>query len=135
LTEVISLVTGPQETADRARESKRRFTQLLPSGQIDTVRLLLNKGARIETKDRTGRNALHCGSWCGHVEIVKLLLGRGALVNSKDQEGRTALIGAAGNGHGHVVQLLLNHGADKKVKGGGGNIEGNSAGKGCEEQV
>jgi ankyrin repeat protein/DNA-directed RNA polymerase subunit RPC12/RpoP len=87
-------------------------------GNVETVRLLLEKGANASAKDNKGRTPLHYAAMSGNVEIVKLLLEKGAAVNAKDYDGVTALILAAGCGQMSVVELLLEKGADINAKEG-----------------
>jgi ankyrin repeat protein len=87
----------------------RRCRGLRGTGTRAVVKLLLEKGAAVESKDRDGRTPL---SWAaaqnGHEAVVKLLLEKGkAELESKDKDGRTPLSWAAGNGHEAVVKLLL----------------------------
>ena len=82
------------------------------NGHDAVVRLLLDKGADIESKDyNRGRTPLSWAAENGHEAVVKLLLGADGIdVNSKNGNGQTALWWAAGSGHEAVVKLLL--GAD-----------------------
>jgi ankyrin repeat protein len=78
------------------------------------VKLLLEKGAELETKDEEySRTPLSYATWKGHEAVVKLLLKKGAELESKDYIGRTLLLLAAENGHEAVVKLLLEKGAKK----------------------
>ena len=80
------------------------------------VKLLLEKGADIETKDSDRQTPLHWASYNRHVEVVQLLLKKGADIKAKDSDGRTPLHWASYNRHVEVVQLLLEKGADIKAK-------------------
>jgi hypothetical protein len=72
------------------------------------VKLLLEKGAELESKDNDGRTPLSWAAKNGHKAVVKLLLEKGAELESKDRvDGRTPLSWAAENGHSAVVKLLL----------------------------
>ena len=80
------------------------------SGLIEVSKLLLERGAIIESKDKNGRTALVSGicfnkffNWnyqlfsclaCdkGHIEVAKLLVERGADIESKDSFEKTPLI-------------------------------------------
>jgi ankyrin repeat protein len=70
------------------------------------VKLLLEKGADVDSKDMGGRTPLSWAARNGHEAVVTLLLEKGADVHSKDKDGRTPLSWAAGNGHEAVVKLL-----------------------------
>lgn len=48
-------------------------------GHLDTVRLLLERGADVNAADLTGWTPLHAAAYSGNPEIIKLLLERGAV--------------------------------------------------------
>jgi len=73
------------------------------NGHAAVVKLLLEEGADVESKDDVSRTPL---SWAGHDAVVRLLLEKGAGVESKDDVSRTPLSWAAQNGHEAVVKLL-----------------------------
>jgi ankyrin repeat protein len=106
---------------------------------MEVVRLLLDRGARLDVKDRSGYTALYWAAAKGHAGVVALLLRRGAQVRHaslsytvrslcnffyesclqcgtcvqatlRQQGGWTALMVAAFKGYGPVVKLLLQHG-------------------------
>jgi ankyrin repeat protein len=55
-------------------------------GQGAVVKLLLEKGAELETKDNNyGRTPLSWAAWDGHKAVVKLLLEKGAKLETKDK--------------------------------------------------
>jgi len=76
----------------------------------DSVKLLLDAGARVNQTNARGSTALITASFRGDVPMMKLLLERGADANAGANE--TSLIGAAENGHLDAVNLLLDAGAD-----------------------
>lgn len=104
------------------------LTEAVSRGQdaLETVRLLLEHGARVDAADVQGRTALMAASNSyieafgaygsgqdGMVRIIELLLTHGADVNQRTPAGETALDGAMrlGGGHARIVRALLNHGA------------------------
>ncbi|KAK4223637.1 ankyrin repeat-containing domain protein [Podospora fimiseda] len=97
-----------------------RFPLVVASyfGHEAVVKLLLDKGADLESKDdRYSQTPLSWAAKNGHEAIVKLLLDKGAGLESKDKEnGRTPLWWAAKNGQEAVVKLLLDKGADLESK-------------------
>jgi len=95
------------------------------SGDTETVKSLLEKGADVNAKGDIGTNiffheatALMWASAKGQTDTIKLLLDKGADINAENFIGSTALMWAAGHGDTNVVQLLLDKGADINAKGG-----------------
>jgi hypothetical protein len=62
------------------------------------VRLLVERGADVNAKDKYGSTALYQADKGGHEAVVRLLVERGADVNAKDEWGSTALHHAARKG-------------------------------------
>ncbi|KAJ6620112.1 ankyrin repeat-containing domain protein [Mycena sp. CBHHK59/15] len=116
------LAEGPLEGGPKpakVREESISGEQLLEEfaskeGHTEIVKLLLEKGAKIERTDWEGSSgaavqlALRLASGSGDMEIVRLLLQKGANVNATDPE-ESALLHAYGNGHTEIVRLLLEH--------------------------
>ena len=71
------------------------------------VRVLIDAGAYIDTKNEDGHSPLHCASTSGALEVVKVLVEAGAGVNVTDNEGRTCLLLAASNRHTWIVRYLV----------------------------
>ncbi|KAG9229618.1 HET and ankyrin domain protein [Amylocarpus encephaloides] len=86
-------------------------------GQKAIVKLLLEKGAELESKDKNSWTPLSMAAQNGHGAVVQLLLKRGANVEAKDQKDQTPLWWAVQNRHKAVAQLLLLNGADVEAKG------------------
>jgi len=97
----------------------------------ETVQVLLEHGADVNTRDECGRTALHftaigeneelfrlCRSKNPNVkgEIAKLLLSRGANVNAQTEKGTTTLHAASGQGYVKLVEALLQYNADVNTK-------------------
>lgn len=76
------------------------------SGNIERVRLLLEKGANVHAEED---HALRYSAEYGRLEMVRLLLEKGADIHARDDE---ALRYSAMNGHLEVVRLLLEKGAN-----------------------
>ncbi len=58
--------------------------------RAEVVKLLLDKGVKLDLQVPTGPTALIIASAHGNTEIVKLLLGKGANTELKTVEGKTA---------------------------------------------
>lgn len=83
---------------------------------LETVRMLLDRGADPNAADHAGATAL---MWSiDDVAKAKLLVERGANVNARSADGRTALmIASAWRGGTPTARLLLERGANPLVKG------------------
>ncbi|KAF3177841.1 hypothetical protein TWF788_007623 [Orbilia oligospora] len=77
------------------------------NGHETVVRLLINAGAEIETKDWYGRTPLSWAAENGHEVVARLLINAGAEMETKDGYERTPLSWAVRNGYKTVVELLL----------------------------
>ena len=83
-------------------------------GTLDTLTLLVDKGADVNAKNRRGSTPLF---WAVHDEAkVRLLVSRGATVKIKQVEGRTPVFQASLLGNGNtVLRILLDNGGDPNV--------------------
>ena len=61
--------------------------------------LLQEYNMDIDTKDYTGRMALHIAAYQGNTRILKYLLEHGANINAVDNEGRTPIFSGAYDGN------------------------------------
>ena len=94
---------------DLSQEGLRRAVQ---EGDAEFVKLLLDKGTDVNTKDEIGETPLLMASQFGHSGVVGALLDNGADANLKNKSGYTALHYAAISGNYHVGKLLTDRGAD-----------------------
>lgn len=86
------------------------------NNQIQTMVMLLDRGADVEERDKYQFTPLHHAAKNGHTKAMSLLLDRDAKVDSRDQKQTTPLHYAAREGHIGAVQCLLNSGADINSK-------------------
>jgi len=87
------------------------------NGHTKVVEMLLDAGARVDTRDAIGRTALMYAATGPNLPTIKLLLEEGARADAVDgQERWTPLMFAAAEGHLHVVKLLLAEGADPDTR-------------------
>ncbi|WP_165073236.1 ankyrin repeat domain-containing protein [Paludisphaera rhizosphaerae] len=85
-------------------------------GDLDMVRLLIDRGADLRsTDDDIGYQALGIAAADGRTAFVELLLDRGADIDHEDWSGRTALAEAAAFGHDEAVALLIARGARRSL--------------------
>jgi ankyrin repeat protein len=97
-----------------------------PRGNMEIVRLLIKKGARVNTADAAGDTPLHAMSgrdYQGdHVEtIIAILVKAGADVNRKNKRGRAPLHTATVDNGRDVVQALLMNRAAPNLQDDDGN--------------
>ena len=98
-------------------ESQTPLSWAAENGHEPLTRLLVDKGANVEAKDRYGRTPLSLAAETGHEAVVRLLVDMGAHIEAKDSRySRTPLSWAAWNGHEAVVRLLVDKGADIEAK-------------------
>ncbi|UCF99462.1 MAG: ankyrin repeat domain-containing protein [Spirochaetaceae bacterium] len=83
-------------------------------GSTDTVRILLDNGADVNSTTARGGTALMwaAGSSMKPSDTVRVLLQAGADVHVRSENGRTALIDAAARGNGEIAEILLVAGAE-----------------------
>lgn len=79
-------------------------------GQVDTMLLLISRGARMDARDKQGFQAIHVAAQAGHVGALQLLIERGADVHAAESAGNQPLHLAA-KGHLEAARLLLDKGA------------------------
>ncbi|HUS36226.1 MAG TPA: ankyrin repeat domain-containing protein [Verrucomicrobiae bacterium] len=82
----------------------------------DIVNFLLDKGARLETRNSDELTAAMMTARTPNEAPLKALIQRGANINETGEQGRTALFYAAYNGRCKNIELLLAAGADPNTK-------------------
>ncbi|XP_003425650.1 putative ankyrin repeat protein RF_0381 [Nasonia vitripennis] len=77
-----SAIKDPADTSDALYRAQQRYS---------FVKLLLDAGAEVNTKDVNGCSPLHCAVYTGDLELVRILTRAGADINSQNNIGATAL--------------------------------------------
>ena len=86
------------------------------AGVADLIKLLLARGAEVDSEDDMGVTPLHQAAGSGDQTMLQPLLARGAGVNATSDNGETPLHRAAQSGHPQAVELLLARGAEVDAK-------------------
>lgn len=90
--------------------------QSVSSGDIETLRYLLDHGAKVDRRAIVDHaTPLHIASYSGDDAIARLLLARGADIDAIMIGGNTPLHMALAGGQVAIAELLLVHGAEPNV--------------------
>lgn len=93
------IVMSPEELKrlgiPRGKIEKAKYLKYEPGDYGNTVRLLLEHGAKIDGKDEEGATPLIRAAALGSNHVVQALLEHGAAVDARNKYGDTALIAAA----------------------------------------
>eukprot|EP01042_Synura_sphagnicola_P000387 gene388-405_t len=87
------------------------------SNHIETAKLLLSRGARVNLTDKFRASPLIVAAGRGYTELAGLLLDHGANMNARNISNRCALMAACTAGHHGTADYLMSRGA-KKVQFG-----------------
>lgn len=88
-------------------------------GHTKTVQYLLDRGAKIETKDNAGNTPLILAAHNDYPEIsetIQTLITYGAIIEAKNNNGETALIAATKHGRTAAINCLLDNGANSEAR-------------------
>ncbi|XP_061530836.1 inversin isoform X1 [Phycodurus eques] len=86
------------------------------SGHVSTVKLLLEKGALVDTLDVMKHTPLFRACEMGHRDVILTLIEGSARVDLVDVDGHTALHWAALGGNAEVCQILMENGISPNVQ-------------------
>ena len=86
-------------------------------GKTEMVQLLLDRGARPDTRDGNGFSALHAAAHGGHCDVVLILLELDVDVNDQNNRASiTPLHAAAERNFVLIAEKLLDNGADQTLR-------------------
>jgi ankyrin repeat protein len=87
------------------------FLNAASSGDLGTVRVLLDHGVEVNIQDEYNNTALGLAAYYGRADVARLLLLRKADTRKSDFNGETPLSDAASEDSYEVAELLLDAGA------------------------
>lgn len=105
--------TFAQQKEERSKHDlsiTERFMEMVARGDTDAVRMLLYKGAQVNSQDRFGNTPLMNAAMRGNREMVDLLLQYRADVKLTNNFGLNALMIAVDKRHHRLVEVLLDFG-------------------------
>ena len=102
--------------------------QAARSGDVESVKLLLDNHADMEAADDSGRTALNWSLFMyklsrlpSYTAICKLLIDRGTKLDHRDRQGRTYLMSALDIGNAEIARAIIAHGADVNLADSNGH--------------
>jgi len=99
------------------------------AGHTQIVKLLVEKGASVNSVTKTNSTPLRAACFDGHYEIVKYLVEHGADIEVANRHGHTCLMIACYKGHLKIAKYLIDAKADVNRK----SVKGNTALHDCAE--
>ena len=116
-TKIVSLLLDHGASINRICHPRQDSALWLATRDVhvDTVRLLIDRGADIDQQNSAGTSPLGIASIVGSLELCKVLISAGANVNIKDNEGNTPAHRAIMCKEPIVLQYLIEKGADTRI--------------------
>ncbi|KAH8598618.1 ankyrin repeat-containing domain protein [Bisporella sp. PMI_857] len=111
------LETEASNLDDKDAEKQTALIWAAELGYKKVVKLLIEKGASVDTQGGNFGNALQAASFNGHEAVVKLLIDKGASVDTQGGNFANALQAASTRGHEVIVKLLIEKGASVDNQG------------------
>jgi len=110
------IAKGANVNAEAVILSRTPLIDAAGVGNAETVKLLLDAGAKPNARTTLKQTALLRAAEAKHDDVVKLLLDAGADPSLAKKDGWTPLMMVARNGDEAVARLLLDHKADVNQK-------------------
>ena len=117
VVDVDDVLIAHRLTDCRAENGSTPFLNACQEGHAEVVTLLMDAGADINAKNKSGRNALMLASRYGYLPVVEILFGQGGVdLHDREIDGRNAFMLASRKGHLPVVQFLWDKGPDLETR-------------------
>lgn len=113
---VILILSGHLLCAGQSRTSDQQLFQAVAKGDVGSVRVLLDNGADIESKDERGSTPLIIAVEHSDTAMVKVLLDRGANISARDNYEDTPVTEAARSWNPEMLRVLLERNPESKDK-------------------
>lgn len=95
----------------RNRVGETPIHQAAKYGEIDCLRLLVERGGDVNAADDEGATPLHFAAAFGEIESARLLLNAGASPDEEESTGLTPIVVAMSQGHEAIAKMLQAGGA------------------------
>ena len=89
------------------------LTYAAATGDLNTVKALLEYGVSIDIRNREGKTGLHTAAVEGQNRVIEFLISKGANVNAIDRYGDTPLEKAISAKHNEAAKLLADKGGQR----------------------
>ena len=103
-------VTAEQKLV--ANEVEMELIAAAARGDVETVKSLLVKGARVDAADEDGVTPLIAAAYGNHVDAARALIEAGSDVNQQDRTQQSAYLITTSEGYLELLELTLASGAD-----------------------
>ena len=117
--QIVKLLLNKGAKTDILDKSEYNLTALMwaiSTNSIESAKLIIDKGANLEIKNKKGQTALHWAVLNKKIDFVQLLLEKGAKINAVDDTGTTPLMFSAYYKQADMLKLLVEKGANVKLK-------------------
>ncbi|XP_076655935.1 uncharacterized protein LOC143360718 isoform X2 [Halictus rubicundus] len=113
-TEIVKLllINGSKVNNKSKKHSDTPLHLAIVNGDIEIVKMLLDRGADIDAKNKCGCTPLYNAVRNKKMKVIELLLKHRANVNARDNNGKSPLCVAAEGGCLQIVEHLLEYSAD-----------------------
>lgn len=108
----IEIAKNPQSVNDKDSENHTPLYFAAEKNQLESAKILLEKGAKVNAEDEDGVTPLHLAAKGGHLDMIRLLLSHKADPNAQNAYGDSPLHFAAAQGQEEAAKLLYDNGAD-----------------------
>jgi len=83
---------------------------------LNIVKLLIDRGIRVNWKNNKGNTSLHIACIFGRLKVAKYLIDNGANIHVKNNKGKTPLDIAFEKGHLQIVKYLIENRANMNLQ-------------------